>query len=255
MSANPIQMFILDGGRVVTEGVRFLGPNGIEEKRDMADPNHCYLIRHPQGLFMWDTGLSDSIYNLPEHTLVSGRFRFVVENPLRAQLAQIGIQPEDVSCLAFSHLQIDHAGNTSMFPNAEILIQAKEYEIAFGSEAEDWGYRRVDYETLANRKIVHITGDRDVFGDGSVMILSAPGHTPGHQILLVNLPQSGPVMLSGDLYYAPKDPIEGWMPAWNYDQDQTHQTMEHLQSIAKEKNARWIINHDPSGSHASGWLK
>ncbi len=241
---NAIQLTVFDGGKVVTQGVRFLNAQGAEEKRAMADPNHCYLIHHPRGLLMWDSGLADSISALPGHCRVSGRFRFEVINPLQAQLAASGVHPEQVSWLAFSHLQVDHAGNAGLFPQARVLLQAEEYALAFSSEAEDWGYVPAEYTPLKEQEIIQLQGDFDVFGDGRVVILRAPGHTPGHQVLYVDLPE-GPVLLSGDLYYAAKDPLEGWLPAWNYDKDQTRASMARLEQYAREHGAHWVINHQP----------
>ena len=255
MTSHPkLRMYSFAAGRIHTQGVRFIAADGREQKRDMADPNHCYLISHPGGLLIWDTGLPDSIAALPGQTLRRGKFQFVVEQPLAAQLAEIGVQPDEIGWLAFSHLQIDHAGNTALFPRADVLIQTAEYRMAFGPEAQDWGYHTVDYAALDHQNVVQLTGDQDVFGDGQVVILSAPGHTPGHQVLYVNLPSSGPVLLSGDLYYAEQDPTEGWMPAWNYDKAETRITMQRMETFRRERGAQWIINHDPDRSF-SGWME
>ena len=256
-----MRMYIFDGGWVHTRGVRFLGADGAEEVRDMADPNHCYLIEHPQGLLLWDSGLSDAIHALPGHALERGKFRFVVERPLAAQLAEIGVAPGDVRRVAFSHLQIDHAGNAALFPQAEALVQDREYRMAFGRKAKEWGYVRADYAGLAKQPVRRLAGDLDVFGDGRVLLLSAPGHTPGHQVLYVDLPASGPLslssaplLLSGDLYYDAQDPAAGFMPAWNYDKDETRRTMQRLQAFAAERGARWLINHQP-GAMGAGWME
>lgn len=252
MTNNTLRMYIFDGGRVHIQGVRFLAADGSEELRDMADPNHCYLIEHPGGLLLWDAGLSDAIHDLPGHTLERGKFRFVVERPLSAQLAEISIAPGDVRLMAFSHLQVDHAGNAALFPSAEALIQSAEYRMAFGRKAKDWGYVRADYARLSNQAR-KLEGDLDVFGDGRVRILAAPGHTPGHQVLFVDLPRGGPVLLSGDLYYAEKDPTAGCMPAWNYDKVLTRRTMQRLETFAAQHGARWLINHQP-GEMVTGWI-
>lgn len=254
-----MRVYCFDGGRVWSRGVRFLLPDGTEETRDMADPNHCYLIEHPAGRLMWDAGLPDRIHALPEHTLESGKFRFVVEKPLAEQMAAIGVAPETVNLLAFSHLQIDHAGNTGLFTRAETLLQAAEYEMAFGRKAKAWGYVRRDYAALAKRPARKLAGDLDVFGDGKVLLLAAPGHTPGHQVLFMDLPNSGPLLsgpllLSGDLFYAGKDPGEGWTPAWNYDRAATLRTLERLRAFAAERGAHWVINHDPRAA-APGWME
>jgi N-acyl homoserine lactone hydrolase len=240
-----IQLLPFDAGAVHTRGVRFVNRMGSEEIRDMADPNHCYLVRHPKGLLMWDAGLPDAIANMPDHLLTRGKYTFELQRTLQSQLEEAGFHVDEIDFLAFSHLQIDHAGNAALFPRARVLMQAAEYQMAFGPEAEIWGYRRSDYECLLEQEIIQLNGDLDVFGDGKVIILSAPGHTPGHQVLYVELDQPGPLLLSGDLYYAPKDPLESWLPAWNYDPEETWQTMASLEQLAAERGAQWVINHQP----------
>jgi N-acyl homoserine lactone hydrolase len=239
-----MRLFIFDGGQVMTRGVRFINAQGEIEMRDMRDPNHCYLIEHPQGRLMWDAGLSDSIAALRTHTRKRGKFRFSVRRTLAEQFAQTGIDPMKVDFLAFSHLQVDHAGNAGLFPQAKVLVHSKEIEMAFGPEAAQWGYVYPDFQSITRQELIELDGDHDVFGDGRVMILAAPGHTPGHQVLLVEL-ESGPLLLSGDLYYAEKDPLDRWMPYWNVDREQTLHTMARLEQIARQKSARWVINHDP----------
>jgi glyoxylase-like metal-dependent hydrolase (beta-lactamase superfamily II) len=241
---NALRLYVFDAGRIHTRGVRFTNPAGAEETRDMADPNHCYLVRHPRGLLAWDAGLPDTIAALPGCALERGKFRFELRRALAAQMAEAGFDPREVDFVAFSHLQIDHAGNAGLFERATTLLQAAEAEMAFGPEAEHWGYRLGDYAALAGREMVRLEGDYDVFGDGKVVLLAAPGHTPGHQVLLVRL-AGGPVLLSGDLYYAGGDPAGRWMPGWNYDHGQTLRTMERLERIAAESGARWLINHEP----------
>lgn len=238
-----LRIFSFDGGLIHTLGVRFINRNGDEETRNMADPNHCYLIEHPDGLLMWDTGLPDYIAALPDQTLVKGKFRFSLACPLQQQMEEAGYPPQQVRLLAFSHLQIDHAGNSSLFPNARVFIQADEFDMAFGPNAAAWGYVLDDYSALARQDTARLRGDMDLFGDGKVVLLSAPGHTPGHQVLYVDLPKSGPLLLSGDLYYDPKDPVESWMPAWNVNLEQTLETMTRLENFASERGARWLINH------------
>jgi N-acyl homoserine lactone hydrolase len=240
-----IHLFTFDAGVIHTRGVRFINRHGAAETRDMADPNHCYLIQHPRGLLMWDAGLADTIAALPGKTLTRGKFSFELPRTLQSQLEEAGFRGEAINFLAFSHLQIDHGGNAALFPQAKVLIQAPEYAMAFGAEADKWGYRCSDYECLSQHEILQLQGDHDVFGDGSVILLSAPGHTPGHQVLYVDLGRPGPLLLSGDLYYAAKDPLDGWQPAWNFNQEQTWQTMARLEQYAGEHGARWVINHQP----------
>lgn len=254
-----IRLTTFDVGTVYTRGVRFLAPGGQEQVRDLADPNHCYLIQHPRGLLMWDAGLPDFISALPEHTLRRGtRFRFVLPRTLHSQLNKAGFAPDQIDFLALSHMQIDHAGNAGLFTRAHTLVQEAEFAAAFGPDAAKWGYYPRDFGMLAGRKHTLLSGDHDVFGDGSVVILSAPGHTTGHQVLLVRL-ASGPVLLSGDLYYAAGDPAARWMPAWNVDPAETERTMQRMDEITASTGARWIINHDPNANPplplAPNWLE
>lgn len=249
-----MHLYIFDGGVVHARGVKFVDPDGRETARDMADPTHAYLIQHPHGWLMWDSGLSDDIAYLPNQTRSSGRFDFVVKNPISDQFDAIGIDPAEVDFLALSHLQVDHAGNAGFFPNAAVLLQKAEYDRAFGPEAAKHGYTLPEYEAISARKHLLLDGDFDVFGDGSVILLAAPGHTPGHQVLFVDLPVTGPTLLSGDLYYAAQDPAEGWMPDWNDNRPQTLLSMQRLQAFADAHHARWLINHDPSHP-AAGWLE
>ena len=169
----------------------------------------------------------------------------MLPNTLHSQLDEAGFSPGQIDFLALSHMQIDHAGNAGLFTRAHTLVQEAEFAAAFGPDAAKWGYYPRDFAMLAGRKHTLLSGDHDVFGDGSVVILSAPGHTAGHQVLLVRL-ASGPIMLSGDLYYAAADPAAHWMPAWNVDPAETERTMQRMDDIAASTGARWIINHDPA---------
>ncbi|MBE0696541.1 MAG: N-acyl homoserine lactonase family protein [Anaerolineaceae bacterium] len=240
-----IQLFTFDAGVIHTRGVRFINREGEVETRDMADPNHCYLVQHPQGLLMWDAGLPDAIPSMPGNVLTRGKYTFELKRTLQSQLLDAGFHADTVDILAFSHLQVDHGGNAALFPRSKVLLQAAEYAMAFGTEAEQWGYRRSDYECLTQQEVIQLEGDYDVFGDGKVILLSAPGHTPGHQVLYVDLDLPGPLILSGDLYYAAKDPLDGWLPEWNYDKEETWQTMARLEQFAVDHKARWVINHQP----------
>lgn len=241
----PIKIHSFTAGTIHTPSVRFFSSNGSEETREVELPNTCYLIQHPHGLLLWDAGLPDAIAALSEHTLNRGKFRFTHQQPLAAQLDEAGVHPDQIRYLAISHLHIDHTGNSGLFPNATIILQEAEYNGAFHPHARDHGYNPDDYADLATHVIWLLPGDRDVFGDGRVILLSAPGHTPGHQVLFVDLGQAGCVLFSGDLYYRHADIEGGWLPVWNHDREQTWRTMQRLEAFRAARQARWIVNHDP----------
>src|SRR5262249_10310523 len=153
--------------------------------------DNCYLIRHSRGILLWDTGVPDAVATMPDGMVVAnGAITFRRAKTLAAQLAEIGVKPSDVTYVAISHTHGDHVGNVGLFPSATVVIREAEY---------DWALTQPVKPAFGTAQpIERLAGDRDVFGDGSVVILSTPGHSPGHQSLLVVLPKTGAVVLSGD---------------------------------------------------------
>src|SRR5439155_26148068 len=155
---------------------------------------------------------------------------------LAAQLTEIGVKPADIAYVAVSHTHGDHVGNLALFPSSTILIQGAEY---------DWAMTQpVKPAFAATQPIEKLTGDRDVFGDGSVMILSTPGHTPGHQSLLVVLAKSGPVLLSGVGVHLRGDWENRRVPSMNTNRDQTLASMQRIASVMETRKAKLRIHHD-----------
>ena len=163
----------------------------------------CYLIEHPGGSLLWDAGLSDALAGGAESAQSSGSVARVTTT-LRAQLAELGYEPSDVTYIAMSHLHYDHAGNANDFAASTWLVQRPEHEAAFGDDPAAFRFDPANYGALETAETLILDGDHDVFGDGAVVIKSAPGHTPGHQVLFVDLAEYGPVVLSGDLYHFPE---------------------------------------------------
>ena len=177
----------------------------------------AYLIVHPKGLLMWDTeAVPDSEWTPTGNpirqrlVLADGQERFVtITRPLAAQLLAAGHKPADVTHLALSHYHWDHTANASLFPRATWLVRQIERDAMFSDKATGTS-RPQTYAALKNSKMTIVTADEhDVFGDGTVILKAAPGHTPGHQVLYVNLPETGPVVLSGDLYHYPAERTMG----------------------------------------------
>src|SRR5205085_2389812 len=141
----------------------------------------------------------------------------------------------DIKYLAISHTHPDHVGNVEMFPQAMLLVQKAEYEWP-----NPLGVGRFKPE----HPVTKVEGDRDVFGDGSVTILSTPGHTPGHQSLLVKLPKTGAVMLSGDAVHFKSNWDNRGVPAMNFNKDQTQASMQKISDTLTKDKAQLWINHD-----------
>ena len=211
---------------------------------------NCYLIQHARGWMMFDSGINDNVATMPKG-FQRGRDspRYILRKPLRAQLAEIGVDPARITHAAFSHTHGDHVGNGNLFTNATLHIHGAEYDIAFGPEAvSKWNFEVTSYDKLRANPIVRLDGDHDVFGDGTVKILSTPGHTPGHQSLLVRLPKRGPVILSGDMVHLQDNWTQRRVPAFNFSREQSVQSMEKVAALMKQTGAQLWINHDKAQS-------
>ena len=204
-----LRLYVFDCGllNVTTEGVQryHVTPAQLGETR-MAVP--CFLVAHPRGTLMWDLGVipDGDVDAQPQgaRARFGGAFDASVTRTLRSQLAVIGYRPADITYVAFSHAHIDHSANANGFAASTWLARAAEREFMWADNNP-----RVNpsfYTQLKNSQTVIIERDEyDVFGDGQVMIKFAPGHTPGHQVLIVGLATTGRVMLSGDLYHYPQE--------------------------------------------------
>jgi N-acyl homoserine lactone hydrolase len=206
--------------------------------------DNCYLIQHGKDWLLWDTGYPDALADTPDGVVGNRGVRSVRTKTLVAQLAEIGVAPAQIKYLAFSHTHGDHVGNANLFTAATLYIQQAEYDAAFGPEPAKFGFVPANYEKLRASTMVKLNGDQDVFGDGSVKILSTPGHTPGHQSLLVHLPKTGAVVLSGDVAHFGENFANRRVPSFNFNAEQSRQSMDKIDAIVKAENAQLWINHD-----------
>jgi glyoxylase-like metal-dependent hydrolase (beta-lactamase superfamily II) len=212
----------------------------------------CYLVVHPEGTLIWDTGaVPDSAWQ-PTGAAVTyqvvlpdgGERAVTLVRPLMPQLAQLGYVPADITYLALSHYHYDHTANANAFAGATWLVRQDEHDAMF-AETPPGVTQLASYAALRNSKTLILTGDEhDVFGDGTVIIRAAPGHTPGHQVLYVQLPATGGVLLSGDLYHYPEERTLGRVPTFEFDRAQTRLTRAALEAFLHETGAQLWIQHD-----------
>jgi N-acyl homoserine lactone hydrolase len=178
---------------------------------------------------------------MPDGMVVAnGAITYRRAKTLAAQLAEIGVKPADVTYVAVSHTHGDHVGNIALFPSSTILIQGAEYDWAMTLPAKP--------AFAATQTIEKLAGDRDVFGDGSVVILTTPGHTPGHQSLVVQLSKTGAVVLSGDAVHFRDNWENRRVPAMNVNRDQTLASLQRIATVLEERKAQLWINHDKAQS-------
>ena len=242
-SASP-RLYVFDCGNLrVADPGRFSLTMDEVSTLDLSVP--CYLIEHPGGTLLWDAGLADSLAEGSPHTQENGTVT-TVTTTLRAQLEELGYQPADITYLALSHLHYDHAGNANDFSASTWLIQRPEHEAAFGGAGGFFDLTL--YADLENSETMLLDGDHDVFGDGTVVIKSAPGHTPGHQVLFVDLAETGPVVLSGDLYHFPENRTLKRVPTFNFDEAETLASMDLVEDFLIESGARLWIEHDSAAN-------
>lgn len=239
------RMYVLQCGESRTPDVSKNWSPGVNVGMAREFSDSCYLIKRGDSLFLWDSGMSDAIAAKPEGvTAASGLLTLWVRKTLVSQLEQLGIAPTDITHLAFSHFHADHVGNANLFTAATHYIQSAEYQAAFGPEPMKYNFNPALYDKLRANPTVKLNGDRDVFGDGSVVILSTPGHTPGHQCLLVHLPKRGAVVLSGDMVHFEDNWIHRRVPSRNFDQEQSARSMERVAALLAAERAELWINHD-----------
>ena len=206
---------------------------------------NCYLIRHTKGWMLWDSGNADRIAAMP-NGLVNARrtATYYMKKPLIESLREIAVAPADIRYFAMSHSHADHSGNANLFAASTIYMQGAEYDAVFGPEPAKFNFAAANFEKLRGANIVKLNGDHDVFGDGSVIIKSTPGHTPGHQALFVRLRKTGPVLLSGDFVHLRANWEAKRSPSINYSAEQTVRSMNEMDSFIKKTGATLWINHD-----------
>lgn len=246
-AASVERMYVIDcGENRVKDLARW---SAADAGKSIVFSNHCYLIRHGGGWMLWDTGNSDAFAAMPDGmSILGGMIVQIMRKPLAASLQEIGVAPADIQHLAMSHLHGDHSGNANLFTAATLYMQAPEYEAAFGPEPQKFGFQIANYGRLRGNRALKLKGDHDVFGDGSVVIKSAPGHTVGHQVLFVRLAQTGPVVLSGDLVHYTANWNAKRVPALNFNAEQSARSMQMVEQLLAQTGARLWINHDPEQS-------
>jgi N-acyl homoserine lactone hydrolase len=237
-----LRLYVFDCGVIegIDVGLFNFKKEELAETR-MAVP--CYLVAHPKGTLMWDVGaIPDTAIKDDGTPATQGFFRST--KTLKSQLAAIGYAPADITCLSLSHYHVDHIANANEFAGARWLVRQVERDAMFANPPPP----RVDprnYSELKNSKTTILTTDEfDAFGDGKVIIKSAPGHTPGHQVLIVKLAKTGNVMLAGDLYHYPEERKVNRVPTFEFSKEQSLASRAMIEDYIKKTNTQLWIEHD-----------
>lgn len=241
--APAVELFAMECGRGTVSDAAVFSDEGVFDGQSHELVVPCYLIRHPDGDLMWDAGLSDALADA-EGGIDDGPFHLEVPTRMVDQLAQLGLTPADIELLSISHSHFDHLGNAALFTNASWIVDADERAHMFSEEARGAeGF--ASYSALENfeTRLIEGDGNHDVFGDGSVIVIQAPGHTPGHTVLRVNLANAGSLLLTGDMWHLPESRARRTVPTFNTDRAQTLASMDTIEALAREENVRIVRQH------------
>ena len=239
-----VKLYALDCGHMEFKDMGMFADTGEYDGTAGKLTASCFVIKHPKGTLLWDSGLGDKIAETPQGIdLFGGQIHFSVPLTVASQLKQIGLAAADITYVSFSHLHLDHAGNANMFPSSTWILNSN--EIAWATAAPPpFGVDPSLFSGYKTVKTQMIDGDCDVFGDGTVRILKAPGHTPGHSVLELTLRKAGVVILSGDLYHVHENRTFQRVPTFNYDRADTLASIDRIEKIVKNTKARFVVQHD-----------
>jgi glyoxylase-like metal-dependent hydrolase (beta-lactamase superfamily II) len=238
------QLYVLNGGEITVTDISMFSP-GVDLGVKKTLNNSVYVIKHPKGVFVWDTGLNDDLIEQPGGVMVAGgAFHLKTSTTLVEQLQQINLTPEQVDYVGISHFHFDHTGNLNLFKNAKILLQQQELDAAFSVDAQKYYFDPASYAQISRDNFIPLNGQYDVFGDQSVVIYPARGHSPGHQVLLLALKQQGSIVLSGDLYHFASNRAHQRVPMVNFDKQQSRVAMQQIEKLISDKKAELWIQHD-----------
>jgi glyoxylase-like metal-dependent hydrolase (beta-lactamase superfamily II) len=214
-----------------------------EELKEVDFVNIAYLVVHPKGTLMFDTGgIPDSAFKPGGEPVTEGIMS--ATKALKPQLAATGYKPSDINYLALSHYHSDHTANANDFAGATWIVQKAERDFMFADKPQGI-IQPAQYTALKNAKTTILNNeDLDVFGDGTVVIMSTPGHTQGHQVLFVKLPKRGPVVLAGDLYHYPEERTTGRIPTFEFNAEQSTASRKKIETFIKQNKAELWIEHD-----------
>ena len=245
-----VRLYILDGGTLESDPARYRLTKDEVSATQLSVI--AALIVHPKGTLMWDTGaIADDSWTptgrpVPRRLVLtnSQERRVTLRTTMKAQLAAIGYAPSDVTYLALSHFHWDHTANANQFVKSTWLARQVERDAMLPDTVPD-PPQPSTFADLKNGKTVLIAGDdHDVFGDGTVVLKLAKGHTLGHQVLYVKLAKTGGIVLSGDLYHYPEERTLNRLPTFEFNVDQTRESRTAIEAFLKKTGAQLWIQHD-----------
>lgn len=242
---SSVRLYILDCGTIGAMNPASYDLKAEEIKGSLDFITPCYLVVHPKGTLMWDVGqIPDA--NFPANGGTATQGVFTSTKKLLPQLAALGYAPSDITYVAMSHYHSDHTANANEFAGSTWIVQEAERNAMFGQTAPRLS-QVAYFSKLKDAKTTIVPNrDHDVFGDGTVVIKSTPGHSPGHQSLFLKFAKTGPVVLAGDLYHYVEERTLDRIPTFDADREQTRRSRQALEVFLKQSGAQLWIQHDPA---------
>ena len=235
-----LEMWRMDCGTIEIGNLDDYSDTFAYPGRSMTFTDSCYLVRNGDRYLLWDTGLPKTLEGTEEE---SGTDRMSLKASIVRQLAQLGIEPEQVTFIGISHYHYDHTGQAADFSGATLLVDRADWDVI--NKREDLSANFGPW-IGGNGSVQTLTYDHDVFGDGTVMMLKAPGHTPGHRSLLVRLKDREPILLSGDAVHFRENWSRKGVPGFNTSRAETLASIGRLSEIAAQIGATLVIQHEPA---------
>lgn len=233
----PLSLWRLDCGSIDIADLGVFSDTGLYSGQKKTLVASCYLIRSGDRYLLWDTGLDGALAGKGKDSDGS-----LLKEKIVDQLARIGVAPADITYVGLSHYHYDHTGQVADFPTATLLPGNGDWEVIKVWKPAEARFR---HWLTGGAKVEPVKGDKDVFGDGRVTILGMPGHTEGHQALLVRL-ASGPVLISGDQYHFTENRQVRGVPSFNVDRANTLASHDRFEKLAANLKAKVIIQHEPA---------
>ena len=236
------RLYIFDNGDISGLDPKIFG-FAREELKSVDFVNQSYLIVHPRGTVMFETGgIGDDKFPAGGGAAKEGIM--TATKKLVPQMRAAGYTPADVTYLVMSHYHSDHTGNANLFAGATWIVQKAERDFMFGDKPQGI-IQPATYSALKTSKTKILDDeDFDIFGDGTVVVKTTPGHTPGHQVLFVKLARTGPILLAGDLYHYPEEIATGKTPNFEFDPATSAKSRAAMQAFVKQTGAKLWIEHD-----------
>jgi len=240
-----IKMTTIDGGKMDLNLDYFSIDSSYTGQRKIIE-NPVFIIEHPKGKLIWDTGINDAMVQLSDEEKANLHpvLGLIYDIPVMDQLKTMGMTPADFDYVSFSHVHLDHAGNGNAFADCTWLVHQAELDFAF-SDHPLVLENLPNYNKLKDSKKIVYTDSLDVFGDGKLIMYPFPGHTPGHACLLIDFDNRQDVMLTGDLYHFKEQRAFRRMPVFNADANKTLESMKAFEAKVESMNVEVIIQHDP----------